>query len=150
MIFNKRKIGRVLGLLTIAFIKQKKEYRELVFLIGLILQTYIEFVAVVDLNIVDESVALSANWNNSVFVRIIRYSNLRVWISQLSSQLFLLFTLIFFVFHVITVAGYTPTMGELALSDLVEGYWARFATRGGPATICGTLSANIEPPGTSR
>lgn len=36
------------------------------------------------------------------------------------------------VFHVLNVAGYVPSMGELALSDLMQAYWSRFAALGDP------------------
>jgi para-nitrobenzyl esterase len=36
------------------------------------------------------------------------------------------------VFHQLGVAGYMPSMAELALSDAIIGYWARFAGAGDP------------------
>jgi carboxylesterase type B len=36
------------------------------------------------------------------------------------------------VFHQLSVAGYTPSTAELALSDAIIGYWARFSGAGDP------------------
>jgi para-nitrobenzyl esterase len=36
------------------------------------------------------------------------------------------------LFRHLSIAGYTPSAGEQALSDAMDGYWSRFAAGGDP------------------